>query len=294
MPLVTAIAIGLRINGIPLEAWVTLPIVILAVYFLFRWRKFGEDTFTWNHRYLALAIPYGAAIWTIGYGATFLPELWMRLSLWAALIVIGSLALDYFETEGFTRSAILVLFLALIGLTAMPLPALVRPLVFGESTPRRSPAEPPIIKELRDAGKVRTLVVSVPENWRELPDQRPRAYRSDRPGAGILRISLFPPEDNPIHGPAASDHLAKLIDKLGPSLDPGKNLRRNHTNTPIGTLATARYQSDEHGLTAFFLIPSELTIFATYTDGAPEIAKQEITEAIAILKELQFESPESD
>lgn len=272
----------IRLNGVPLEAWVTLPLVVVSLYVLFRWRKFGEDSFTWNHSYLKRAVVYGVGVWGLSLVIPLLPEPWQRIAAWVALAAIATVALDYWGGEGLASALKAALLMAAIGFLAMPLPAYIGRFVYGEQTPT-------ILKELRREGKARTFHLALPPSWEELAGSSPRGYRSSRPGAGILQISLQPPLNGPVDAERARRELDTLLVKLDADLGVGKRLTLTTTPGVFGPIAKATTQSEQHGLLAFWLLPGEVTIFATYTDGSSRAAEADITEADAALRTVRLE-----
>ncbi len=282
-------AISIRFRGIPIETWALLPAVIAALYVIFRWRKFGEDSFTWNHTYHTRAIAYGLGVWGLVVVTPLLPEPWHRFVLWGVVAIITILILDYWGSDGIFGSAILVLFMLLVGVTALPLPRVIGHFLYGEPdlATESTPDEPAILRELRAEGKLTTFALELPPNWKEVTGQKLRTYRSDRVDGGVLQISLFPPDEKPLDGPQLEQKLGGLLDDLGTEMAFGPRVSLAHSQAAAGLMATARHRSKDHGALAFWMIASEATIFASYTDGGEDAAESDIAEigrALALVR----------
>src|SRR5690349_7765283 len=89
----------IRFRGVPLEWWLTLPFVIICLYLVFRWRKFGEDAFTWNHEYFKHACSIGAGVWFAAFIATFLMEPSHIAIFWLSAFIVAVLALSYWASQ---------------------------------------------------------------------------------------------------------------------------------------------------------------------------------------------------
>jgi len=134
----------------------------------------------------------------------------------------------------------------------------------------------------------RALVLDLPTGWYEVPGESPRAFRSGNPDSGILQISLLPPPDREIPGNAGvEEQLERLLDGLDMEL--GERLSLTSEKARSGIVATALYKRPKHGLVQYWLIPGEVTIFATYTMGNPGNATAEFAQAAKIMKTAGFQ-----
>ena len=134
----------------------------------------------------------------------------------------------------------------------------------------------------------RTLLVDIPPGWHEEPGEGTHVYRRDGADSGYLHISLQPPLPQSVtSGAEAEAQLQNLLDNLGMPL--GERVLLTHTDGAVGTIAVAVYKSPERGLLQFWMIPSDATIFASYNMGNLETAKQEMSEAHEIMKNVRWE-----
>ena len=272
----------IRINRVPLEFWLTLPFVVVCLYLVFRWRKFGEDAFTWNHEYFKLACSIGAAVWGGVFLVRFLPEPWHIAVFWLVVFIGAVLALSYWGSQELLNAAILALFIVVVGVVSMPIPRFVRHFLFGVSEPTR--------KDILAGIPHRSFALNLPDGWQEISGKSPRTYTRRAEGSGVLQLSLQPPLDRPITtGTDAEKELSELLDSIGKDMDLGKRLSMSHEDCASGIMAFADYQSEKHGPMRFWLIPTELTVFATYTDGRATVAEPEIADAHRSLKAAKFE-----
>lgn len=272
----------IRFRGVPLELWLTLPFVVICLYLVFRWRKFGEDAFTWNHEYFKLACSIGAAVWIAAFLATFLPEPWHIGVFWVVAFIVAVLALSYWASQELPSAAILSLLIVVVGVVSMPIPRFIRHFLFGASDPAR--------KDILAGIPRRTFTLNLPDGWRELPGKSPRTYSRQAEGSGVLQVSFQPPLDHPATtGADAERELSGLLDSIGKDMALGQRLSISHEECASGIMAFANYQSEQHGLMRFWLLPTEVTVFATYTDGRSTVSEREIAGAHKTLKEGKFE-----
>ena len=272
---------SIRVRGLPLEVWVTLPLVILALYAIFRWRKYGEDTFTWNHTYLKRAVAFGTGIWFLSYFSTLPPEYWQRVVFWIVVSIVGILAMDYWGGEGIFPAATMTLLMVLVGVTAMPLPRIIGHFIYGDFEPGRRPATGKIEKQ--------TLIFDLPPGWAEIPGKLSRTYRSSRPGAGFFQLSMHPPLEGVVDGPRAEKELDALLGEMKSDMKFGRRLELTHLPAKAGVLAFAKYRSDEHGTLGFWLLPTKAMVFATYVDGGPAATEADLRDATRALQSARFE-----
>jgi hypothetical protein len=146
-------------------------------------------------------------------------------------------------------------------------------------------------KEQRATARRRQLKVALPANWYEVPGQSPRAYRREGERTGWLRVSFYPPLGAPTADDASSDEdaaalLSKRLSGLG--VDLGMKLVESHGPCDAGMMATSVWRSAKQGLQQFWLIPAEVSVFATYTAGNLQTAKEEMAEAHVIMKTVHF------
>lgn len=106
--------------------------------------------------------------------------------------------------------------------------------------------------------------------------------------AGVLQISLQPPLPRKVTaGEEIEQELAHLLDGL--SMDLGDRELLAHDSCPAGIFATAIHRSKKQGLLQFWLIPGDVTVFASYTMSSLDTVKQDLTEANEIVKTIRLE-----
>lgn len=131
--------------------------------------------------------------------------------------------------------------------------------------------------------KITTLHVALPENWFEVPDSKPREFRSRDEDSGCLQITLNPPLD--------ADLLATLRALLSGIPDIGEEQASALEDFPIGPAATLLFKSPRVGLFQAWLISRPNTsLFATYTMASLARAEYELRESAHILRGLRFVS----
>lgn len=108
----------IQIYRIPPEA-ILIPVIIAYLYVIFRWRKFGEDAFTWNHEYLSRACKIALPVWIAGFLSWSLPEVWQIAVLWVVAFIAIVLAMNYWASEDLLNAAIISLFICVAGLGTM-------------------------------------------------------------------------------------------------------------------------------------------------------------------------------
>ena len=130
-------------------------------------------------------------------------------------------------------------------------------------------------------------MVFLPADWREVKGNGARAYRKIGASSGWLNISLLPPEPSLCGDDhATSTRLRKLLDDLGMPL--GREVHADTTDCTLGRMAFSIWKSPERGLLQFWLIPSEVMVFASYTMGNLRTAQQEMADAHSIIESLHF------
>lgn len=272
---------SIRFHQVPIEAWATLPVVILALYAIFRWRKFGENSFTWNHNYFKRAVAFGIGVWAISCLATLAPEYWQRAAIWIAVSIAGILAMDYWGGEGIFPAATNTMLMVLVGVTAMPLPKAIGHFIYGDFEPDRRPAAAEI--------PTRHFMLHLLPGWQTIPGKPSRTYRSSRAGSGFFQLSMHPPLEGRVDGARAEKELDSMLGEMTSEMKFGRRLEIGRVSAKSGPLAFAKYQSDEHGTLGFWLLPGEAMIFATYVDGGSTASAADIREAQQMLQAAQFQ-----
>lgn len=270
------------ILGVPLQWWITLPVMVICLYAVFRWRRFGEDAYTWNHEYFKLALTFATALCALTLLSTlWLPERWEQAALWAAIFVATGLTLRFSRHQDWANTAVLSVAIIVIGLGSVALAGTIRHALF---RPVKWGANDPL------AGVPRSTFSPVfPPGWQEQPGLSPHAYKRGDAGSGVLQVSLLPPPDgaNPTGAEAEKD-LSDALDSVAKGMDLGQRVSISHEDATAGPMAFADYQTNTHGPVRFWMILSEARIFASYTDGKSPTAEREIGEAQAVLKSARF------
>jgi len=160
--------------------------------------------------------------------------------------------------------------------------------LYGVSGEKR---EPDFRKSAHPALEARSqeLVIDFPTNWIEIPGKVSRTYRSPRPGAGLLQLSVHPALTGLVNGPRAEKELDELLSEAVCEMEFGRRLEIGHWETKAGALAFARYQSPAHGVLGFWLLAAEPMIFATYVDGGSSASESDIREAQQAFREARCE-----
>jgi hypothetical protein len=263
------------------------PCVVLCLYVVFRWRKFGEDDYTWNHSYFRYACGVGAIVWLIAFLVGWFTEPWEIGLCWLVAAVVGTLVLSRWTATDWLRTILLALLIAGVGVLAMPAQRWIGWALYHPVKVRYRPS-------VLDGVPISRFVFQPPAGWREIPNQRPRTYRRDAAGSGVFQVSLLPPVEPSISasGEAAEQTLAKMLDEVGKDMDLGQRLSLTHEPCATGFLATARHQTAQHGLICFWLIqthaPPHTAVFATYTDGGAP-AQEEIAQFQQALKTASWD-----
>jgi hypothetical protein len=134
----------------------------------------------------------------------------------------------------------------------------------------------------------RALHVRLPSNWSEVPHLTPRTYRRNTLDSGILQLSLQPSlETEMSDGEQLVAYFLEMLAGLGMSL--GSPIISSHMPCAAGVMATALYRDAQRGLLQFWLIPAEVTVFASWEMGGFASASEESTEAQEILRTVCFE-----
>src|SRR5690242_17607775 len=133
----------------------------------------------------------------------------------------------------------------------------------------------------------RRLNLKFPPDWEPVGGEN-RTYRKKGNETGSLRLSLNPPIDiDPNGDEALVEHLRSLVKSTG--LDIGSEVHATLARTPIGRLATILFRSPSVGLLQFWLIDSEVAIFASYSMGGLATVEAELMDANGIMKSVFFE-----
>jgi len=157
--------------------------------------------------------------------------------------------------------------------------------IFGE---KREPDSRKSAHAVSEAGN-QELVIDFPKNWIEIPGKLSRTYRSPRPGAGLLQLSVHPALAGRVDGPRAEKELDALLREMVCEMDFGRRLEIGYWETKAGALAFAKYQSPAHGVLGFWLLAAEPMIFATYVDGGSSASETDIREAQQAFREARRE-----
>lgn len=132
--------------------------------------------------------------------------------------------------------------------------------------------------------KITTLHVALPENWFEVPDARPRQFRSRDEDSGCLQISFNPPLE------PDTEILAKLRDLMAAQPDLEEQAAASE-ELPVGPCVTILFKSRQVGLFQAWLIARpDVSLFATYTMGSVARAQYELNESAHIIRGLRFVS----
>lgn len=132
-----------------------------------------------------------------------------------------------------------------------------------------------------------SFVVSLPDGWYEVGKQSPRLYRRRETGAGSLQISLQPPLGKTITtGPELEQEFLKHLERLGPDL--GERWMVTNDVCQAGLLATAMYKSPKYGFMQFWVIHSDVSVFATYIMGSLDTVAVEGPQAGVIVKSIRI------
>ena len=272
----------LPILGVPLQWWLTFPLVVLCLYGVFRWRRFGEDSYAWNHQYFQLALAFSMAVCALALCSTrLLSETWQHAALWTTVLVATGLTLRFARGQDWTNTAILSVAVVALGLGSIRLAGTIGPALYRPTRPR---VHDPL------AGVPRaTFSPEFPAGWQEQPGQSPRAYKRGAEGSGVLQISLYPPSDRPAPtGADAEQELSDALDSVANNMHLGERVSLSHEDGAAGPLAFADYHTEAHGPVRFWMILSQVRVFASYTDGKSPVAEREIAEAHAVLKAARF------
>mgnify|MGYP001197129737 CR=1 FL=1 len=137
--------------------------------------------------------------------------------------------------------------------------------------------------------KLTNLHVVLPENWFEVPDVKPREFRSIDDETGRLQISLNPPLA------PDTDPLNDLRLILAGTSDLGEEQAAELDEFPTGPVATLLFKSPRVGLFQAWLISHpDASIFATYTMGSLARAQYELRESSHILRGMRIVSTMDD
>jgi hypothetical protein len=134
----------------------------------------------------------------------------------------------------------------------------------------------------------RTLRVILPSDWRELPGRSPREYRRQAEGAGVLQVSLQPPQPQLSANPnRLMPWLQTFIRDSMPELEGA--IHEQDMECSAGPCAFSLRRSKQYGLIGLWVIPAEVFVFATYIMGSPETVKAELHNAMTIVESAYFE-----
>src|SRR5678815_4858087 len=113
------------------------------------------------------------------------------------------------------------------------------------------------------------LHVILPADWVEVPHQSPREFRNTA-RFGSVQISLLPPLPQLS---AAPDQLLPWLQAYIRSRAPELHdlVREHEVECTVGRGAFSLRRSVQQGLVAFWVIASDVLVFATYVSGSPEV-----------------------
>jgi hypothetical protein len=138
--------------------------------------------------------------------------------------------------------------------------------------------------------KKKTLDIRIAPGWIELPSESGRAYQMESAPAGILRITLQPPQWEEVPPKEMMEgQLLQLIHSLEIPL--GELHRIACEDFTIGPAAICVYTIPKVGLVTFCLIAAEIMLFCTFeqTGGTLERYQEQMIEALAILERSVLE-----
>lgn len=133
--------------------------------------------------------------------------------------------------------------------------------------------------------------IELPAGWHQEPGENAFTFKPDGEDTGILQISLQPPfEPNITTTEEAEEKLIELVSQFSGRLgaDMGEQVLFTSELGASGFITTARYKGGDTELTQFWMIPTDVTIFATYMVGKPEKAEEEFAAASNIMKTVGF------
>ena len=272
----------LPILGVPVQWWIALPVVVLCLYAVFRWRRFGEDAYTWNHEYFKLALTFGMALCALALlSVRLFREPWEHAALWAAVFIATGLTLRFSRRQDWVNTAVLSAAVVVVGLGSVALSGTIRHALF---RPVRWDANDPL------AGIPRSTFSPVfPDGWQEQPGRSPHTYKRGDAGSGVFQISLLPPPDEPNPtGADAEKDLSNILDIVAKDMNLGQRISISREDAAAGPMAFADYRTDTHGPVRFWMILAETRVFASYTDGKSPVAEREIAEVHAVLKAARY------
>jgi hypothetical protein len=131
----------------------------------------------------------------------------------------------------------------------------------------------------------RQLVVHFPHTWEAIQGQS-RAFRRKGENTGQLRLSLCPPIEGNGDGNAVSNRLSTTLLSIGKEL--GEEIHSSHRLCSLGVMATSIWRSSSQGLQQYWMVESEVSIFASYVMGSLETIEIEMAEAQQIIDGLRF------
>ena len=145
-----------------------------------------------------------------------------------------------------------------------------------------------VIANVRHMARHRTLRVILPSDWREVPGRSPREYRRQAEGAGVLQVSLQPPQPQLSAKPETLlPWLQAFIRESMPELDAA--VHEEEIECSAGPCAFSLRRSKQYGLVGLWVIPAEVFVFASYIMGSPNTVKEELDDAMTIIASAYFE-----
>jgi hypothetical protein len=131
----------------------------------------------------------------------------------------------------------------------------------------------------------RTIDIRIAPGWIEIPTEQGRAWRREASPAGILRLSIQPPQWEAIPPKELMEgQLMRLVHSLGMPL--GELHSSACDDFLIGPAAMCVYEVPQVGFVTFCLIAAEIALFCTFDQigGTPQEYEEQMVEALAILQ----------
>lgn len=141
--------------------------------------------------------------------------------------------------------------------------------------------------------RYRTLRLILPTDWREVPGQSPREFRRQARGAGVLQVSLQPPQpDLSANASALMPWLQRLISEKMPELN--GPVHEQDVECSAGPCAFSLQRSKQYGLVGLWAVAAEVFVLATYIMGSPDTVEAELDDAMTILQSAYFEDAQGE
>jgi len=137
------------------------------------------------------------------------------------------------------------------------------------------------------------LIVPIPSNWYEVPNDR-HAYRRRQPErSGWLRVGVYPPTDDAITDEASA--IRALENALAATgINPGERVAEACDEGGLGLIATPVHKHPRFGLVQHWFARPEVrpglsvSVLATYEMGDLRAATTEMREAHQTILDMHF------